>query len=743
MKPFCLILFLFFCNILFSQNNAFQDKYHIQVYKSSQSLKIDGELNEEVWQRAQSVGEFWEKFPSDQVRAKLNTTIQAAFDTRYLYIAITAYDSTNTFIAPTLKRDLSIRLADGIAVILDPMNKKSNGFGFAVTPFNVQSEYQFGANTDSEGLSFAWDNKWLSNVKRHADKYIVEMALPFKTLRFDANNKVWGMNIIRSDQKNNKFYTWTNVPVQFPGFDLGYLGTMTFEDDLPSVKGNASLIPYTIAKVSYDPENSIGTKASANAGFDAKVSITPSLNLDLTVNPDFSQVDVDQQVTNLTRFNIFFPERRTFFLENDDIFSSYGAPPFRPFFSRKIGLDDNAQPISILFGGRISGNLNKNLRVGIMNMQTGRKGEAAPQNYSALSLHHRILKRSTIKTYALNRQASLKPDELKSNPLGEFGRNAGVELNLSDQQGKWQGWAGHHLSQKPGIMGHANFTNAGIQYGGRNLFSFIDFASFGKNYFADMGFINRIETFATKSDSYHSGDTTIRNGFSQVYWPIDVYLYPKDKKIVRHNIGMENAINLYADNALSDRFTRLRYFMFLRNTSMLAFRFDMQQDNLRYYFPLPSEKPLPPGTYFYNSANVEYMSDTRKNILFTSGIRVGQFYNGTINQIRSSVTVRSQPHWNIAMNIEYNLLHFPKEYGDTRLWLISPKTEINFTNNLFWTTFFQYNTQRNNFNINSRVQWRYKPMSDLFIVYTDNYFTDTFKNRNRALVLKLNYWLTV
>jgi hypothetical protein len=181
----------------------------------------------------------------------------------------------------------------------------------------------------------------------------------------------------------------------------------------------------------------------------------------------------------------------------------------------------------------------------------------------------------------------------------------------------------------------------------------------------------------------------------------------------------------------------------MKNTSMLALRFDIQQDNLLYYFPLPSEKPLTPGIYHYNSANIQYTSDTRKNVLYEISWRTGQFYNGDIQQLRGMLTVRKQPFWNVAMNVEYNDLKFPSQYGNTRLWLISPKIEINFSNNLFWTTFLQYNTQRTNFNINSRIQWRYKPMSDLFIVYTDNYFTDTFQNRSRALVFKLNYWLTL
>lgn len=320
------------------------EAHELYVLKSSTPLIIDGALDEPIWSQAQPVGDFWEKFPSDKVRATLNTTVQAAYDDKFLYFAITSYDSTDRYIAKSLKRDASVRDQDGIVVILDPINNKSNGFGFSVTPYNVQSEYQFSANTGSMDLSTAWDNKWISNVKRYPDRYVVEMGIPFKTLRFDAKIKTWGVNFIRSDQKNNKFYTWTNVPVQFPGFDIGYLGSLVFEGELPSVKGNASLIPYVTGSLQRDPENLISTKAKINAGFDAKLSLTPSLNLDLTANPDFSQIEVDEQVTNLTRFDVFFPERRTFFLENDDIFSSYGPPPFRPFFPEKSDWTKMATP---------------------------------------------------------------------------------------------------------------------------------------------------------------------------------------------------------------------------------------------------------------------------------------------------------------------------------------------------------------------------------------------------------------
>ena len=139
-----------------------------------------------------------------------------------------------------------------------------------------------------------------------------------------------------------------------------------------------------------NPEDQEPTTGKFNAGFDGKIAVTPSLNLDLTVNPDFSQIEVDRQVTNLTRFDIFFPERRTFFLENDDLFSAYGIPPIRPFYSRRIGLDNDGNTIPIIGGARLSGNLTKKTRIGIMNMQTLAKGDYAAQNYTAITFNQRV-----------------------------------------------------------------------------------------------------------------------------------------------------------------------------------------------------------------------------------------------------------------------------------------------------------------------------------------------------------------
>jgi Domain of unknown function (DUF5916)/Carbohydrate family 9 binding domain-like len=734
--------FLLFPCVVFSQ--SLQETHVLNALRTPSPIKIDGVLDDAIWNKAEAIGDFWEKYPNDKNKAKLNTQVKAAYDDKYVYFGIFCQDSIDRYVAPSLKRDGTIRETDGVMVVLDPVNKKSNGFSFSTTPFNVQTEYQVAGSSFGGEINAAWDNKWISAVKRTGNGYFVEFAIPYKTLRYNPQNTDWGVNFVRSDQKNYKFYSWTNIPVQFPGFDLGYLGKLHFDGNLPETKGNVSLIPYISGSVSGDNEAGTDVKGKFKAGFDAKVALTPSINMDLTLFPDFSQVDVDQQVTNLTRFSVFFPERRTFFLENDDLFSSYGAPPFRPFFSRRIGLDKDNNPIPIVFGSRISGNLNKSLRIGAFNMQTGRKGDFGGQNYSAISLIQRIGKRSAIKGYALNRVGQMSIMEEKANPLAKFGRNEGVEMSLSDASGKLTAWGGLHFSQKPGIEKNTNFFQLGAGYFGKSANVFVDYGEVGQNYYADMGFVNRSETLSTIGSTYESGDTTYRVGFKQVYNENTYNIRPKDGWIVTHTFTFSNYLNWFQDGKLSDRASDLIYMAFFKNSSTLKLNLGIMQDNLKYFFPLPSDKPLIPGTYNYNNFSVVYKSDNRKNVLFTTSVKAGQYYNAKLQQYSAQISVKKQPYWTLSMLAEYNDIKFPKEYGRTKLLLVSPKTEVNFSNRMFWTTFYQFNTQANNFNINSRLQFRYSPMSDLFLVYTDNYYTDPlFKNKNRAIVFKLNYWLTV
>jgi hypothetical protein len=515
-----------------------------------------------------------------------------------------------------------------------------------------------------------------------------------------------------------------------------------FAGTLPVARKAFSLIPYVTSSAREARVDNEPVKGSFNAGFDAKVALSSSLNLDLTVNPDFSQVEVDQQVTNLTRFNIFFPERRTFFLENDDLFSGYLYEEIRPFYSRRIGLDNEGNAIPILAGARLTGNVDKKTRIGLLNVQTEKKGAFAAQNYTAFSAHRRLLKRSLLKGYFLNRQSIQSERQKLEEPLDAFGRNAGVEGVFINESGSWMAWGGYHLSWKPGVENKDNrIENAGFLYNERrrstNYNIVVDYNKVGTRYYADMGFLARIENYDA------ARDTVIRLGWKQLYAVPEIAFFTKGK-IQQHRFGAENFVVFNPEGSLNERLLRLRYFMEFRNTSSFRFRWDNRDVRLLFATAFTSAVPLPAASYVFNQFNTEYESDSRKTFVYTASFRVGKFYSGDYQQYRAGITYRRQPWGNFSLNVEKNIIQFPEPYGKADLFLIAPRIEINFSNTLYWTTFLQYNTQRNNFNINSRLQWRYKPMSDLFIVYTDNYFSDPlFKNKNRALVLKANYWLNL
>lgn len=714
----------------------FQDEYKLHIQKTQNAPVIDGNLSEAEWSHAEVAKDFWQKYPNDNIKAVRKTEVRVMYDDNYIYFAAVAYD-TNKYVVQTLKRDYGWFDCDAFTLMLDPVNQRTNGFIFSVNAYNVQSEDLISASSYNQ-LNFSWDNKWISATQRYKDRWTVEIAIPFKTLRYADGKTTWGVNFLRTETKSYTFSAWTHVPTNFPFYDLGYTGSLVWDQPPPKPGSNISFIPYVTTSVSQDKENGDPTKAKLNAGFDGKVALSSALNLDLTVNPDFSQVEVDRQVTNLTRFNIFFPERRTFFLENSDLFSTYGIDPIRPFYSRAIGLDKDGNTIPIIGGVRLTGNLNKKTRIGLMNMQTLEKGDFAAQNYTAVSVNQRVMSRSLIKAYFLNRQGFMDPDKKQQTPMDAYGRNAGVELQFTDKAGKWNGWGGYHLSFKPGINKNNQYFDVGAGYQSKKFTTLLDLGDVNTDYYTDMGYVERIENYDAKLD------TTIRLGFKQIFNQSDVRFYPSGGWFSQHIISLESFVVFNPDGTFNERSNSLIYNMNFRNNSYLNLVAQNNAVDLKFYTSFTDGDPLPPGHYNYSQGSVLYFSDTRKKIYFNGGFTYGGFYNGTLLQYSAAVTFRAQPWGNFTFSIQNADIQLPKPYGSNSLFLIAPRLEINFSNNLFWTTFLQYNTQKNNFNINSRLQWRFKPMSDIYLVYTDNYYTDPlFKNKNRALVFKMNYWLNL
>ena len=730
--PLLLALNLFYLDGKAQTNATIQESFQLTIQPTKGPIKLDGILDEPAWNTVQAVSQFNKKFPNDIGAPKKQTEVKYLFDDKNLYFAFKVYDS-GTAIIRSLKRDIGHDGNDGVAVVLDPLNQKTNGFYFVVSALNVQSEDQLTGSSDG-GISYSWDTKWFSMTKDYGNYWIAEIAIPLKSIRYNSENKNWGVNFVRIDAKNFEYSTWTRIGPNFKSYDLGYTGLMKWPTNPPASNNNVILLPYLTGGISEDKSTS-KTETTGNVGFDAKIALNSSLNLDLTVNPDFSQVEVDNQVTNLTRFNIFLPERRAFFLENADLFAGFGIPPIRPFYSRTIGLDKEGNKIPILFGARLSGNLSPDVRIGAMNMQTGRKGNYAPENFSAFTWQKRVLKRSMVKGYFLNRENFISVEEEKKNPLDKYGRNAGITFEYSNPAGSFSYWANYNQSIKPTIKNLNNYAEAGVSYNGRNFGFVLDLANVGKNYYTDMGFVQRISNYDAERD------TSIRIGFKHVFSEISYTLMPSKGKIGKSELTAQNYVVLNPDNSFNELESSLQLKTDFKNASSFNLSLSNNITNLLFPTSFTDGIPLPAKQYQYGQFRFNYVSDTRKLFGWVSEITVGQFYNGQVEGFGLGINWRHQPHLSLRLNAQYNQIRLPGNYGSTRLVLIAPRIEYNFNTQLFWTTFIQYNTQSNNFNINSRLQYRYKPMSDFFLVYTDNYFTDPlFKSKNRALIFKLSYW---
>ena len=715
-----------------------EDEYQLQIKRTQEQIRVDGALNEAIWQQTDVASDFWMSFPVDDRKAERKTEVRLTYDDNFLYVGIQCFGDPD-YIIQTLKRDLDFWQGDGFAIVLDPVNQRTNGFVFGINPAGVQMETLITGYTGNRGgrprgMNQNWDQKWFGEVKHYEDRWTAEMAIPFKTLRYEDNKDRWGLNFVRSDMEDNSYHTWSRVPLQFRSIDLGYTGTLIWDAPPRKQTSNVSVVPYINSSHQQDFEEGTAAELKTNVGFDAKVAVTSSLNLDLTVNPDFSQVEVDEQVTNVTRFSIRLPERRNFFLENADIFEDFGRGTARPFFSRRIGLDEDGNPIPILYGLRLSGNLNKNWRTGFLNMQTKANDIQTDQNYTAFALHRQLWKRSVIKGYFLNRQ-SMQGSEIQ---YQDYSRNAGMEFTYFSPDGKWRSWGGYGQSYKPNIRGNDKFFRWGTRYTGRNLSAIYSASTQGENYYQDMGFLQRTENYDAERD------TTIRLGFGSQTIFVDYRFFPrKERKWLFSTISLFNSLILNTDLTFNETNTRLGYSMTYNGRSELGFELNHQVLDLLFPYTFTDGTPLPTQRYSFSSLEVSYTSDSRKRLVYELGGSYGGFYNGTRANLTMSLNYREQPWGNFGIKLDYNKLDFPDPYGERQITLIGPRIEIGFSRNLFWTTFLQWNTQGDNFNINSRMQWRFKPMSDIFLVYTDNYGIELFAPKSRALVLKASYWLAM
>ncbi|HRI61757.1 MAG TPA: DUF5916 domain-containing protein, partial [Saprospiraceae bacterium] len=398
MKKVSATLLLTCClsTVLFAQKK--NEAYHYAIRHADSSITIDGALEEATWKTAAVATDFYMVLPMDTSFADLRTEVRMAYDERFVYISAVNFQSHPVRIE-SLRRDWNFGKNDNFIFFMDPFDDQTNGFTFGANAAGAEWD---GQQYEGGTADLSWENRWYSAVKRYPDRWIFEAAIPFKTLRYKKDITRWGINFSRNDLTTTEKSSWAPVPRQMPTASLAYTGVLDWDAPPPKAGPNVSLIPYALGggTKGFRPDEPFDGRA--DIGLDAKVAVTSSLNLDATVNPDFSQVEVDRQVTNLDRFELFFPERRQFFLENSDLFNNLGLSNLRPFFSRRIGLN-----APIRGGARLSGRLDKNWRIGVMDIQTGETDEsgAPPQNFGVLTFQRRVLSRSNITGFFINKQS--------------------------------------------------------------------------------------------------------------------------------------------------------------------------------------------------------------------------------------------------------------------------------------------------------------------------------------------------
>lgn len=697
-------------------------------------ITLDGKLDEENWQLSKPASDFWETFPSDTVRSDYQTEIYFGYDDNFLYVGAKCYTPGDDYVITSLRRDFRAGGNDNLTFLFNTFRDKTNAIVFGMNPMGVNREaliYNGGENGDD--FREEWDNKWRGESYIGQNFWSCEMAIPFSSLRFPADQKEWFFNSYRFDTQSNTRSTWHHIPQNQMIMSLAYMGKISF-DDPPVRKGSGlALIPYAGGGVNQDMEAGTDPEWNGNVGGDAKIAIGTNLNLDLTVNPDFSQVEVDQQVINTSRFELFFPERRQFFLENADLFGSFGFGDINPFFSRRIGVTRDTTTGEgiqnpIYAGARLSGRLDENWRVGLLNMQAASNVENGlpSYNYGVAAVQRRIGARSNVGLIAVNKQ-NLTSFSDSTGANQDYNRVVGLDYNLATADNRWNGKTFLHKSISPD-QGNRSWSHGfNLEYRSRAWNFGYSHSTVGEDYDAEVGFVPRTGFFSPRINARYTA-------------------YPENDRVVQKGPRVFSRVFFDPKEGLTDRNVEFSYDWQYGNTS----RFELATE-YNYIFLLedfdPSRTdatPLPGNQgYGFWSFGAEWRTDSRKRLSASINPQVGQFFNGQSYGIGGNIIYRYQPYGAINLRVNYRYIDLPEPFASTALFLIGPRIDLTFTKSLFLTTFIQYNDQIDNINLNARLQWRFAPVSDFFLVYTDNYDSFDLGVKNRAVVAKVSYWLNM
>jgi hypothetical protein len=703
--------------------------------RASAPISVDGNLDEPAWTVTPIARGFVQNEPSEGDPATFDTEVRVVYDEEAIYFGVMAADPDPSRIAVNdLKKDYAVDGSDAFVILLDTFHDGRNGYQFATNPAGAKWDAQLA----NEGRDFNvnWDGIWRVETRITETGWVAEIAIPFRTLKFaDRDPQTWGVNFRRKVRRLNEDSFWSPLPRIYGLERVSMAGTL---DGMRGIRAgrNIRIKPYVSTSGSTVGQGS--TRGDFDGGLDVKYGVTTGLVWDFTVNTDFSQVEADEQQVNLTRFSLFFPEKRDFFLENAGMFDfgstagffgnfggaiSYGsrlsrAPQMRMFFSRRIGLSDQGAAIPIVGGTRLSGRSGA-YSLGVLNIQQ-READASPAaNFTAVRLRRDILANSDIGAVLFNKE--------EGGP--SYNRVGGVDANFRFGYVSINGFVAKSMSAAP--LG----DGSGNPYVARGFFEYEDRSwqlrggidAIGAQFENDLGFIPR------RGINNHTGN--IAHAFRSER-------FPGWLREIRPHWEFEMA-TLQDGGSLDQRFNGFHLPFSLSNGGFAEFGLNSNEEEIVVPFTLNPDRGAVvfPGRHEFTEYFALFNGDPSARVTPAIRYSFGRFYGGYKRSYAFGPSVRPNEKLSASLNLQINDIELPSaKYVST---LATARINYNFSTSVFLNALLQYNTDTDQLSSNLRFNIIHRPLSDLFLVYNERRDERMNLRLDRALIAKFTYMLAL
>lgn len=702
----------------------------MQAIRATTPVKVDGVMDEATWSSAPIVDTFIQQEPQEGQPATDRTEVRVIYDAGHLYIGIHAY-ATLAVSATEMRRDAD-RLfdEDNFQVILDTFHDSRNGYMFLTTPLGAKLEQQIfdegegGGRQGTSNINRNWDGVWDAAARIVDDGWTAEIEIPFSTVRFlPSESQVWGVNFQRHTRRKNESAVWAALPKAYT------LTRVSLAGELHGLSGisrglDLRLKPFLVGGAHNAQLSATDKKTDGihDIGLDARYGLTAGLNMDVTINTDFAQVEVDEQQVNLTRFGLFYPEKRDFFLENSNFFTmgtgtAFTTAPVQTdlFFSRAIGLSSSGTPIPIQGGVRVAGKSGRN-NIGALDIQTDDAFGVPGANFFVGRYSRDVMKRSRVGAIFINK------DEV-GGTTGHYNRTMGVDANLAlSPTLSVQGYAAK--TQTPGKEGDDMAMFSRVSYRDQKLYMYLNYIDVEQNFNAEAGFVQRTGIRTTKA--HFNPTPRPKKGNIKLLEPMYVITYTTDQT-----------------NRLIGRTHHLMLGTTLRDDTYINVIYQKTLDVLDVPFKIRPNVIIPVGAYSMNELTLSVNSSPGKRIYERLTYSPVDFYGGTRQNMTAAAGVRATSQF--SAEVQYNRNDVKMPWGNFLVNLSTLRVDYTFTPRMTIRSLTQYNTSSHEVSNNVRFNFIYRPGSDIYIVYNDLAQTglpaDIFGKKDRQLVVKATYLL--